>query len=160
MTKFDGDATISAQDVRDRIAELEEAVENAGWRVIRRSDGETLGKFPDEEDAEAFIEDEDYDPDKVQAVEDEPDEDDVTELSDLREFLEDVRRTFIFGPRDSWELRNGDSVDSEYAENYYTDAYGEPDGGLSSYVNWDAYADSLTEGREYVMLDGEYYYDL
>lgn len=160
MTKFDGDATISSQEVRDRIAELEESVENLGWRVIRRYDGETLGEFPDEEDAEAFITNEDYDPDKVEAVEDEPDEDYVTELSELREFLEDVRRTFSLGSRDEWALLNGDQVDSEYGEKYYTDAYGELDDGLSSYVDWQAYADSLTDGREYVMLDGEYYYDL
>lgn len=160
MTKFDGGAKISSEDVRNRIAELEDAVENLGWQVILNSDGETLGEFGYEEDAEAFIEDEDYDPDKVSVVEDELDEDDAEELSELREFLEDVRRTFSLGSRDDWTLTNGDQVDAEYAETYYTDAYGELDDGLSSYVDWGLYADSITEGRDYVMLDGEYYYDL
>lgn len=161
MTKFDGDASISAQDVRDRIAELEESVENTGWRVIRRSDGDTLGEFLDEEDAEAFITAEDYDPDKVLAVEDEADEDEEDELRELREFERDCRNTFgNFEWNSGITLRNGDSADAEFCEEYVRENYGSWPDELDSYINWSRYADDFLDGREYAELNGNYYYDL
>jgi len=160
-TKFDGDSTISSRDVMERIAELEESVNDLGYRVVRDSDGETIATFTDEDEAEAYIEDEDYDPAKVSVEPDEPDEDDAEELQELQEFERDCRNAFgSYEWNSGLTLRDGDSVDDDFARDYYVGNYGEPDGNLGDFVNWDAYAQDLTGGRDYAELNGNYYYDI
>lgn len=160
-TKFDGDDTISSTDVMERIAELEEAVNDLGYRVVRDSDGETIGTFPDEEEAEAFISEEDYDPDRVSVVEDEPDEGDVEELEELQEFERNCRSTFgSYEWNSGIVLRDDDTVDADFCEEYVRENYGTWPNELNGYINWDSYADSFLNGRDYAELNGNYYYDI
>lgn len=160
-TTLDGDDTISADEVRSRIAEIESEITDLEVIVTRDSDGEELGRFPDTEDAEAFIQSEDYDPDKVTVSEEEEDEDLRDELNELNEFASDCRSTFgSFEWNEGITLRNGDTVNERFAREYFNSTYGQIEDAIEYYVNWDGYADSLTEGRDYVELNGNYYYDL
>lgn len=160
-TTLDGDDTISADEVRSRIAEIESQIIDLEVIVTRDSDGEELGRFADVEDAEAFIQSEDYDPDKVTVSEEEEDEDLRDELNELNEFASDCRSTFgSFEWSEGITLRNGDTVDERFAKDYFNSAFGRIEEEIEYYVDWSGYADSLTEGREYAELNGNYYYDL
>lgn len=160
-TIFDGDDTISSTAVMARIRELESEVENREVIVIRDSDDEELGRFETVEDADSFVINEDYDPDKVTVAKEEEDEDVREELDELEEFERDVRGTFGSSEWNSGiTLRNGDSIDSDFARSYYRDNYGGLEGGLESFVDWDSYADDLTDGRDCAELNSNYYYDI
>lgn len=160
-TIFDGDDTISSTAVMARIRELESEVENREVIVTRDSDDEELGRFETVEDADKFVINEDYDPDKVTVAEEEEDEDVREELDELEEFERDVRGTFGSSEWNSGiTLRSGDSVDEDFARSYYRDNYGDLEGRLESFVDWDGYADDLTDGRDCVELNSNYYYDI
>jgi hypothetical protein len=160
-TTLDGDDTISADEVRSRIAEIESEIGNLEVIVTRDSDGEELGRFADVEDADNFIINEDYDPDKVTVSEEEENENLRKELNELTEFASDCRSAFgSYEWNQGITLRNGDSVDEQFGKDYYRSNFGPLDSEIENYVDWDGYADSLTDGREYAVLNGDYYYDL
>lgn len=160
-TKFDGDDTISSSNVKDRMRELESDLEDLEWVVTRDSDNEELGRFEGEAEAELFVQNEDFDPSKITVFEEEEDEELREELNELEEFERDCRNTFgNLEWNSGLTLRNGDSIDSDFGKEYYNSNYGEPDGDLSSYVDWRSYANELTDGRDYATLNGNYYYDI
>ena len=161
--RFDGDSTISTEAVERAINELEsELAEAKPWKVKRGDFPYTqLAEFETEEEAEAFIEEEDYDPDRVAITEDDDLENEREELEELTEFREEIRNTFgSYEYRDGITLTSENQVDDDYARTYYNDNYGSWPDELDSYIDFRQIASDLLDGRSYATLNGTDYYDL
>jgi hypothetical protein len=134
--------TIDRDEVEDRISELEE---EKGYDVVRLRNDEVLKTFDDEDDARQYIEDEDYNPERVTVRQQELDSDDAEELSNLRELLNDVGNY----QRGDWTIIN---------EDYFSEAWARDEAaselGISSYQldNWPLslidWSDAASEQRE------------
>jgi hypothetical protein len=152
-TQFDGDDYIDSDDVVTRIAEQL-------FVVLSNATDEELGRFGAEEDAEQFIEDEDYVRERVRIAE-EDSEVDKDELSELREFDEEGRSTF---GSSTWEsgvrLTDENIITQSFAQERFQDNYGSWPDELDGYIDWERYAEDLTEGVEYARLNGVRYYYL
>lgn len=83
--------TISDTDVNNRITELESA--KASYDIIRLRNDEVLATFDDEDDAEAYIRDEDYDRARVVVRAQELNANDQQELDDLQELRDTLSGT-------------------------------------------------------------------
>lgn len=144
------DKTITSRQVADRIGELEENT-GTGYDVVRKRNGEVLESFSDAEDARQYIEDEDYNPERVIVREQEADEDDLAELAGLREL--DANAGEAFGR--AWRNRevtlyNQNYFDSSWArqqaENVLgsdTDTYAWP----LNLIDWSAAAEARRDER-------------
>lgn len=161
--RFDGDSTISTEAVEAAIDELEsELAEAKPWKVKRGDFPYTqLAEFETEEEAEAFIEEEDYDPDRVSVEEEDDKEDERDELEELQEFRSDIQNSIgTYEYRDGITLTSEDEVDDDYARTYYSDNYGSWPEELDSYIDFRQIARDLLDGRSYATLNGTDYYDL
>lgn len=81
------DETIDDDDVDSRIAELDDDLE---YEVVRLRNDEVLFTDADEDTCRTYIEDEDYNPDKVIVRRQELDPDDAEELSRLRDLKDEA----------------------------------------------------------------------
>lgn len=145
-------ATIDRDAVTARIEELESEV--TVWAVTRRKNGSVIETFRSEDDANEYIEEEDYDTDKVFAEETtETASDDYAELSALRAFDQDALSSV-----DDWKygttLLSAAQVDDDYAKKRAIDlgalrAY-QLDEYPFSFIDWEAAAADLADGAESV----------
>lgn len=152
-------AAIDRDSVTGRISDLESEV--TVWAVTRRKNGTVIDTFSSEEDAADYIEEEDYDTDKVFAEETtDTDSDEYRELSALRAFDEEALSAI-----DDWRfgttLINAGQIDDDYARQRAIDT-----GSLRAYqldeypfnfIDWEAAAEDLADGAESVEYkSGEY----
>ena len=146
--------TIDSDDVDNRIEELEA---EQGFDVIRLRNDEVLETFDDRDDAEQFIEDEDYNPVKVVVRLRGLDDGDAEELQQLKDLRDAV------GAGD-WTLYNEDYFDSSWARE---EAMGRLN--LRSYqldewpldqIDWNEAADSLRDAQYdfTYSFDGQLFY--
>ena len=98
--------SIDSSEVSERIEELENDQE---YEVVRLRNEETLASFSDRDDAEQYIEDEDYNPERVIVRQNGLDDDDTRELSNLRYLRANL------GEDDGWTIYNEDYFDSDWA---------------------------------------------
>jgi hypothetical protein len=156
MAEIDGyNTTIEKSDVENRIDELEDS---AGYDVIRLRNDNVLASFSDEDEAGQYIEDEDYNPERIVIRRQELDEDDARELRDLRRLIDAVD---VSG---DWTLYNDNFFDADWAKSEATDQLGVPRDAVYEWpldlVDWD---DAARERRdalyEYAYLfDGTTFY--
>ena len=152
------DTSISSDDVRERISELEDM---KVYVVVRDRDNEELQSFSSEDEATDYIDTEDLNPSRFTVRED-TDPDVESELSGLRQLDSDGSDEI-----DDWSygvtLIREDQINEDYARDRYEEIA--PRGiDLSeppfSFIDWDQYADLLKEDARYVRFDGENYYSL
>jgi hypothetical protein len=150
------DDEITYRMVRERIEDLEESVETE-YEVIRVRNDEVLGTFPDEEKADQYIEDNDYNPDRVIARETDADEEDVNELSDLGELDADCQRQFgsAWG-ENNVTLYRDDYFDADWARNRASEelgiSFGSTDEWPLDLVDWQDAAE-LKRDADYTLID-------
>lgn len=107
MAEIDGYNTIIGKsDVEARIEEIEGS---QGYDVVRNRNGEILETFHEEAEAEQYIEDEDFNPERVTVRRAELDEDEATELRGLKKLIEDVSVS------SDWTLYNENYFDADWA---------------------------------------------
>lgn len=164
MALYDSYTTrIDSDEVRARISELEGS-KGTQYVVYRTRNDEVLSTFDDEEDAAEFIEDEDYNPErvKVRQQEGELDDADAEELQELNELNAEGERDI-----DDWNfgiaLIREDAVDEDYAKE---EARSQLRFGFDldvwpfTYIDWADAASGLLEGRDYVRFKGSEFYAL
>jgi hypothetical protein len=147
------DDIIEGSDVESRIDELEEA---RGYEVVRLRNDEVLDTFNDETEAESYIEDEDYNPERVIVRRQELDEDDAAELERLR-----VLRDAVGGSE--FTLYRDDYFDADWARDQAREQLPRSvdlDDWPFSQIDWsDAASARRDEQYEYSYLfDGTTYY--
>jgi hypothetical protein len=149
MADIDGyNTTIEKSDVENRIEELEG---QRGYDVVRLRNDEVIEQFDDEDEARQYIEDEDYNPERVIARQRDLDDDDAEELRNLRKLIDDV------GVSGDWTLYNESYFDSGWAQERAREALGlsyraDPFGDWPlSLIDWD---DAAGDQR-----DAEYPYE-
>lgn len=148
MAEIDGyTSIIEKSEVESRIEELEDSL---GYEVVRLRNGEVIKRFDDEDEATQFIEDEDYNPDRVTVQKESLDEDDAEELHNLQRLISDV------GDSGNWTIYNESYFDSDWVRGRAADAL-----GIGSYsgkfdewplnlIDWDdAAADQRNEEYPY-----------
>jgi hypothetical protein len=158
------DETITYREVRDRIEELELDTETT-YSVVRERNGEVLAdSYDDEDDARQFIEDNDYNPERVIVRETEPDAEDTEELEMLGVLNLDCESEFGRSWRDGdVMLRREDYFDSDWARDEAVATLGVNSGDLDAWplslVDWDEARDQRLE-NDYscVPFDGTEYY--
>jgi hypothetical protein len=153
------DTTIDDGDVDSRIEDLESEL---GYEVVRVRNDEVLAEYDDEDEAEQYIQDEDYDTARVIVREKELDDDDRTELDNLRELRDDLG-----GESVTYTLYNESFFDDDWAREQASDelgiARGQVDEWPLSLLDWTG--DVATERRDAlypneVEYDGTtFYYD-
>ena len=135
--------TIERDEVESRISELEE--EEKKYDVVRLRNGEVLETFDDEDDAQQYIENEDYNPERVTVRRQELDSDDAEELSGLRELLDDVSNY----QRGDWTIYNESYFSEEWARDEAASELGvlsyQLDNWPLSLIDW---SDAATEQRD------------
>jgi hypothetical protein len=142
---------IDNDDVDSRIEELEE---KEGYEVVRVRNDAVLATYSDPDDARLYIEDEDYDPERVIVRAVELDEDDAVELRQLRKLRDDVAVS------SSWTLYNESYFDEEWTKGEARDQL-----GLSGYVDFDSWPlslidwDDATSERRDVLYEYSYSFD-
>lgn len=155
MADIDGyTRVIYKSEVESRIEELEDS---RGYDVVRVRNNDVLATFDDEDEAEQYIEDEDYNPERVVVRQQRLDEDDTRELRSLLQLIEDVNVSR------SWTLYNESYFDTSWAQDEAAGALGgRPD--FSSWplseIDWDAAADERRDAvYEYsYRFDGTTFY--
>lgn len=153
MSVSSSDETIGKYEIDNRIAELEEEGE---YDVVRLRNDEVLATFDNEEDAQKYIEDEDYNPERVVVRQQELDEDDRLELSRLQRLLSDV------GDVDDFTLYRSDYFDAAWAKGEAVSELGriDFDSWPLNLIDWDdAAVDRRDSYYEYSYdFDGSTYY--
>jgi hypothetical protein len=161
MSIDSSDLTISASDIRSRIEELEEEGE-IRYVVYRTRNLDEIESFDSEDDAQEFIDKEDYDPDRVKIKENGLDEEDQRELEQLGE-LESLAVSYFGGAfkDDNLTLYRYDFFDSEWAVGQAENAIG----SFSRYdwpfdqIDWEEAArEKRDEDYTSIEFDGETYY--
>jgi hypothetical protein len=122
--------TIDSSEVNNRIDELEEG---QGYEVVRLRNGDVLANYDDEDDARQYIQDEDYDPERVIVRERELDSDDADELFNLRKLRDAV------GVSSGWTLYNESYFDQDWVRDQARSDLG------SRYVDFDSWPLSLID---------------
>jgi hypothetical protein len=149
------DTTIDDTQVDNRIDELEGEI---GYNVVRLRNGEVLATFGDEEDAEAYIRDEDYDRARVDVQEQELGEDDRWELDNLRELRDTL------GISNSYTLYNESYFDADWAREQAQDELNVSSSVLDEWpldqLDWDDAARERRDARypEDIVFDGASFY--
>lgn len=117
MAEIDGYNTIiERSEVESRIEELEDS---QGYEVVRLRNGQVIDRFDDEDEAAQFIEDEDYNPERVTVRREELDEDDAEELRSLRQLISDVGDS-----SGDWTLYNDSYFDRDWVRQRAAEALG------------------------------------
>lgn len=144
---------ISNDDVENRISELEEGQE---YDVVRLRNDEVLATFIERAEAEQYIEDEDYNPERVVVQQQELSEEDAGELSSLRALADEIGSS-------SWTIYSDPYFTGEWAKGEAKEVLGrytDTDDWPFTQIDWDEAAserrDSLYGNT--VRFDGEYYY--
>lgn len=144
---------ISNDDVENRISELEEGQE---YDVVRLRNDEVLATFSERAEAEQYIEDEDYNPERVVVQQQELSEEDAGELSSLRALADEIGSS-------SWTIYSNPYFTGEWAKGEAKEVLGrytDTDDWPFTQIDWDEAAserrDSLYGNT--VRFDGEYYY--
>jgi hypothetical protein len=155
--------TINSSDVIARIEELEEET-GIEYEVYRTRNDEVIASFDVLNEAESYISEEDYNPDRVKVREtDKGDEEDRDELRSLRDFDSDGRSTFgTFTWQDGITLINENGIGQEYARERAESENPRVDWDTWPFnlIDWDYAATELTEGNDYADLSGVSYYYL
>lgn len=157
---LENESTLTRDEVTSRIDALNEDQE---YEVYRVKNDEVLDTFDDEDEAREYIDDEDYDPDKVM-VRGGLDDDDRDELEALqsfdREALSDVPEW-----RDGSTVYSADYIDESYAKERAVELA--PRGvDFDEYpfnlIDWSEAADQLMSdaGGNYAVLSGTRFYYL
>ena len=119
---------------------------------------EVLASFSDRDNAEQYIEDEDYNPERVIVRQRELDEEDTSELSMLRALTDEI-------PSSSWTIYSDSYFTEDWAKDQARDVLGrrtDTDEWPLDQIDWD---DAASERRDTsyantVEFDGQtYYYD-
>ncbi len=144
MTDIDSNSSvIDGTEVRGRIEKLEEST---GYDVVRiRTDEVIQDAFDSEDDASNYIDQEDYNRERVAVREAALDEDDQDELDKLRKLVDDV------SVDSDWTLYNADYFDENWARDNAADTLNVPRYKLDDWpldqIDWDEAAVSLRDSR-------------
>lgn len=149
-----GQGSLDSDEIVSRLNELRELRDEKTFVVFRVRNGEEIEKFDDLDEAEQFISDEDYDPERVQVRADarELDDDEAEELEELEQI--DDEGSGIFSDWGSIIVQRESEVDAEdYAREYIRDNYltslsRDLFNALEDYVNFRDLGDSLLEDVE------------
>jgi hypothetical protein len=143
--------------VLDRMAELR----TSNYQVKRVRNDEVLSTFEDNIAALAFIDDNDYNPERVIVVRNGPDGNSAEELEFLRDFDRECRND-IPGWEEGSRVYKREFVDETFARNRATEKGYDLNAWPYTAVNWDRAADDLkveAVGRSrYATLDSTRYY--
>lgn len=157
------DTEIDYSLVAERIEDLELETETT-YTVVRDRNGEELAQFGDEDDARQYIEDNDYNPERVIVRESEPERADVDELEMLGVLNSDCESEFgrAWANGDVMLLRQ-DYFDADWAKGEAADLLNVSTDDLSSWpldlVDWGEAADQrLSNEWTEISFDSETYY--
>lgn len=157
------DTEIDYSLVTERIEDLELETETT-YTVVRDRNGEELAQFGDEDEAREFIDDNDYNPERVIVRESEPDPENVEELQKLEELNADCMTEFGRSWRDGdVTLLRQDYFDADWAKGEAADLLNVSTDDLSSWpldlVDWGEAADQrLSNEWTEISFDSETYY--
>jgi hypothetical protein len=159
------DEEITYSQVRDRIEDLSLAVSDTDYEVVRVRNDEVLAEFNDEDEAREYIEDNDYNPERVIVRGSEPDEDYVEELDNLGTLDSDCGSTFgLAWSRGEVTLYRNDFFDADWARNEASSELGlDYTADLNSWplslIDWDDAAEQrLSNDYEEISFDSETYF--
>lgn len=156
------EAYLGAGQVRARIRELEDALDK--WAVMRLRNTTVIARFPTQELAARYIDEEDYRPDRVAAVFDSASADIPDELVALRELQRDASSRIP-----GWDAADGLTaivrstvIDELYAKDLFArDAIGGADildDWPYCFIDWEQARDEIKERRAFVQFGGVFYY--
>ena len=146
-----GDSRIDSEEVGDRINELQNMLdEEELFSVQRVRNGSEIARFATEAEAEAFIDENDYDTSKVNIIEEDSDVD-TDELDELRKI--DQWGNDNFSDWGSITVINGDYIDyedyaREYIENNYPTRNNDAYQVVVDYVDFSELGERLLEDCE------------
>ncbi len=124
---------IDENEVESRITEIEDS---QAYEVIRLRNDEVLGTFNDQQDAEQYIQDEDYNPERVIVRQQQLNDDETRELSLLRALRDKVTAELSSG----WTLYNESYFDEDWAKSETREVLGSrvsTDAWPLSEIDWD-----------------------
>jgi hypothetical protein len=149
---------IRAGELREAIAEAE--AELMLWTAKRVRNGEIIARFTSEDEVDAYIDQEDYDPKRVQAVRDEDGEIPLA-VRQLRELQADCESSMDDWDDDEAAILNESFCDGDWARNEFVEMNEVTvDLGVPPfvYINWEDHADYLLEDRPSVTFRGVTFY--
>lgn len=156
-----GDSYIDSEDVVSRLEELRNERDELTFIVYRVRNDETIETFDNKNEADEFVDEEDYDPErvKVRMTSKGLDDDDEEELSDLETIDRDG--SDIFSDWGSITVQLESNVDEEdYAREYLSNNYSDRDGllgRLDGYINYGSLGEDLLEDAEGGEINGYNY---
>lgn len=106
--------SIDSDEVAERIGELEDS---ADYEVVRTRTDEVITTFNEREDAENYISEEDYNPERVIVRQEELGTDDAAELAALTALQNELGSG-------SWTIYNDDYFDSDWARDQARETLG------------------------------------
>lgn len=157
------DEEINYRMVQSRIEDLESDTETT-YAVTRERNGEVLETFGDADDARDYIDDNDYNPERVVVRESDPDQEDVDELEMLQVLDSDCATEFGREWNDGEvTLYREDYFDADWARGEAADTLGVQLDDLDNWplnlIDWsNAAGDRLENNYTQIEFDGATYY--
>jgi hypothetical protein len=144
MAEIDGYTEIIEKDtVESRIEELNDS---RLWQVVRLRTGDIIrDEFDSEDQADRYVDEEDFNRERVSVRQAELDEDDSEELTNLARLVEDV------GVDDSWTLYNESYFSEDWAKQEAVEELGVYRSAVDewplSQIDWEEARDERRDGR-------------
>lgn len=159
-----GSSRLDSEEIVSRLEKLRALKDEETFVVYRVRNGEEIESFDERSEAEEFISDEDYDPErvKVRAQAQELDSDDAEELEELERINADGES--IFSDWGSITVTREYEVDAEeYGKEYIGNNYGTRSdlySALDGYIDFEQLGRDLLENVEGGDIAGYTYVDL
>lgn len=153
MNYYVGESSIDSGTVTERLDELQEKRDELSFIVFRVRSDETLGTFGSEPEAKQYVDEQDYDPERVRVRMTSAglDGDEKEELEELESIDAEGRSSFTDWDYGITVQRDDDISIDDYARDYIKENYSDREGLLdllNGYINYENLGESLLEDRE------------